>query len=671
MLEYRAMKFELKADFQPTGDQPQAIEKLTKGIKKGLENQVLLGVTGSGKTYTIANLIANTQKPTLVISHNKTLAAQLYQEFRDFFPNNSVGFFISYYDYYLPESYLPQTDTYIAKETEVNQEIDKLRLKATSQILSREDVIIVASVSCIYNIGSPLEYKRYVIEFEVGQDISPQKLKQKLVDMHYRANRWELSRGQFRQRNNLLQIFSAYKEEVLEIEFEGAKISQIASREIFSDQRQIKNKAVIYPAKHYLTNPDVVQPAIKEIRRDKNKRVEELKEKNKLVEAQRLEQRVEYDLEMIQEVGYVNGIENYSRYFDGRQPGDPPHTLIDYYHHAYGEDFMIVIDESHITVPQIGGMYRGDRSRKQTLIDFGFRLPSCLDNRPLKFNEFLRRTTQTIYSSATPRAWEKEQSNQRVIEQLIRPTGLVEPKIDIRPTKTQVNDVIKEIVKRKKKKERVLVTTLTKRLAEDLSRYLNDQEHTGGQEIKVQYIHADVDSLERSQILTDLRKGEYDVLVGVNLLREGLDLPEVSMVAILDADISGFLRSKISLIQTMGRAARNSAGKVILYADKKTEAMKKAITEVNRRREIQLDYNEEHGITPETIKKPIRGEIVPGWRDRDDQPAKINPEALTPKEIKEKISQLKRQMNKSAGELEFEKAARIRDQINKLKNWLQ
>ncbi len=661
----------MKADFEPTGDQPQAIEKLTKGINSGQSDQVLLGVTGSGKTYTLANVIANTQKPTLIISHNKTLAAQLYQEFRDFFPNNAVGFFISYYDYYLPESYLPQTDTYIAKETEVNEEIDKLRLRATSQILSRDDVIIIASVSCIYNLGSPVEYKRYVIDVEKGQEIKPKSLKEKLVDMHYMANRWELSRGQFRQRGNLLQIFPAYKEEILEIKFKDNKIVELANRGIFSNEKEVVDKAVIYPAKHYLTDPEIMKPAVKKIKKDLVEQVAELKEEGKLVEAQRLEQRVEYDLEMIEEMGYVKGIENYSRYFDDRGPGDPPHTLLDYYHHAFGDDFMIVIDESHITVPQIGGMYRGDRSRKQTLIDFGFRLPSCLDNRPLKFDEFLKRKTQTIYSSATPREWEKEKSNDRVVEQLIRPTGLVEPEIDIRPTKNQVQDVIDEIISRKKKKERILVTTLTKRLAEDLSRYLNDPEHTGDAEVKVQYIHSGVDSLERSQILTDLRRGEYDVLVGVNLLREGLDLPEVSLVAILDADISGFLRSKTSLIQTMGRAARNSAGEVILYADKRTDAMKEAIEEVGRRREVQLEYNREHGITPETIKKPIRGEIVPGWSKRDDQPLEIDPEALTPKEIKEKISQLKRQMNRLAGELEFEKAARIRDEIQKLKAWLR
>jgi len=665
------MKFELTADFKPTGDQPEAIEKLTEGINADIKDQVLLGVTGSGKTYTIANVIANTQKPTLVISHNKTLAAQLYQEFRDFFPNNAVGFFISYYDYYLPESYLPQTDTYIAKETEVNEEIDKLRLKATSQILSRDDVIIVASVSCIYNLGSPLEYKRYVLDLQLGKEISPQKLKEKLVEMHYMANRWELARGQFRQRGNLIQIFPAYSEEILEIKYEDNRINELAMREVFSGEKKKIDSAVVYPAKHYLTDPEVIQPALKEIRQDLANQVKELRKKDKLVEAQRLEQRVEYDMEMIQEMGYVKGIENYSRYFDNRGPGDPPHTLLDYYQHAYGDDFLIVIDESHITVPQIGGMYRGDQSRKQTLIDFGFRLPSALDNRPLKFDEFMARTSQVIYSSATPRDWEKDQAEGRVIEQLIRPTGLVEPEIDIRPTANQVEDVIKEIVDRKQKGERILVTTLTKRLAEDLSRYLNDPNHTEDADIKVQYIHSDVDSLERSQILTNLRKGEYDVLVGVNLLREGLDLPEVSLVAILDADISGFLRSKISLIQTMGRAARNSAGEVILYADKRTEAMKEAISEVNRRRQVQLDYNQEHGITPETIKKPIRGEIVPGWSQRDDQPLEIDPEALTPKEIKEKISQLTRQMNRFAGELEFEKAARVRDEIDKLKAWLK
>ncbi len=671
MLEYGAMNFKLNAPFEPTGDQPQAIKKLTQGIKNGLDNQVLLGVTGSGKTYTVANVIEKTQKPTLVIFHNKTLAAQLYQEFRDFFPDNSVGFFISYYDYYLPESYIPQTDTYIAKETEVNEEIDKLRLQATSNIFSRDDVIIVASVSCIYNLGSPTEYSRYVMELEVGQPMTIKKLTTRLVELHYQGNQWEIDRGQFRQRGKRIEIHPAYKEEILGIEIEKNKISRIYIRPLLAGEKTNYDQYLLYPAKHYLTDPEKTEPAIEQIQKDLRKRVEELKKQDKLVEAQRIEQRVEHDMEMIQELGYVSGIENYSRYFDGREPGEPPHTLVDYFHHAYGEDFLIVIDESHITVPQIRGMYRGDKSRKETLIDFGFRLPSALDNRPLKFKEFLNRNSQTIFVSATPREWEKQQSKRRVVEQLIRPTGLTEPKIDVRPTEKQVDDLIQEVIERSDKNERVLVTTLTKRLAEDLADFLANPEKTNNKKINVQYLHSDVDSLDRSQILADLRQGDYDVIVGVNLLREGLDLPEVTLVAILNADVSGFLRSKTALIQTMGRAARNAAGEVILYADEKTDAMEEAIKEVDRRRKIQEKYNEEHDITPQTIKKPIRGEIVPGWAKRKEQQTveEIDPSSLTPKEINKKITELKRKMNKLAGELDFERAAKVRDQFKKLKEW--
>ncbi len=665
------MQFKLDAPFEPTGDQPQAIKELTQGVNQGDDNQVLLGVTGSGKTYTVANVIENTQKPTLVISHNKTLAAQLYQEFRDFFPNNSVGFFISYYDYYLPESYIPQTDTYIAKETEVNEEIDKLRLQATSNIFSKDDVIIVASVSCIYNLGSPAEYGRYVMELEIGQPMTINKLTSRLVDLHYQGNQWEIDRGQFRQRGNRVEIYPAYKEEILGIEIKDNKISRIYTRPLLENNKQDHDQYLLYPAKHYLTDPEKTQPAIEQIQKDLRKRVRELKEQDKLVEAQRLEQRVEHDMEMIQELGYVSGIENYSRYFDGREPGEPPYTLLDYFHHAYGEDFLIVIDESHITVPQIRGMYRGDKSRKETLIDFGFRLPSALDNRPLKFEEFLNRNSQTIFVSATPREWEKDRSDNRVVEQLIRPTGLTEPEIDVRPTENQVEDLIDEVIKKADENERVLVTTLTKRLAEDLADFLANPKKTKGKKIKVQYLHSDVDSLERSKILSDLRQGDYDVIVGVNLLREGLDLPEVTLVAILNADVSGFLRSKTALIQTMGRAARNSAGEVILYADQKTEAMDQAIDEVNRRRKIQEKYNQEHDITPETIKKPIRGEVVPGWAKRREQDLieEIDPSSLTPKEINKKITELKRKMNKLAGELDFERAAKVRDQLKELKEW--
>ena len=667
------VEFKLKAPYSPTGDQPQAIEKLTKGVKDNLPHQVLLGVTGSGKTYTIANLIENVQKPTLVISHNKTLAAQLYQEFREFFPKNGVGFFISYYDYYLPEAYIPQTDTYIAKETDVNEEIDRLRLEATSLLSSRKDVIIVASVSCIYNIGSPVEYSRNILELKVGQKISQKELARKLVDLFYENNRWEVGRGVFRRRGDLVEIGLAYKEEILEVEFSEGEIIGLSLKKLFSDQKIEEQSFFVYPAKHYIADPDVLGQAFTQIEKDLNKRLAELKKEGQLLEAQRLEQRVNYDLEMIHEVGYVSGIENYSRYFDNRSPGDPPNTLIDFYKHAFGDDFLVVIDESHITVPQIRGMYLGDKSRKQTLIDFGFRLPACLDNRPMKLPEFLDLVPQTVYISATPAEWEIKKSDFRVVEQLVRPTGLTEPEVAVRPTGDQVQDLIKEILKRKKKKERVLVTTLTKRLAEDLSVYLSDTKNTQGKEILIHYLHADVAALERVKILADLRRGKYDVIVGVNLLREGLDLPEVSLVAILDADSRGFLRSKTSLIQTMGRAARNSAGEVILYADERTNAMVEAIAEVERRRRIQLDYNKKYKITPKTIKKPIRKGIVrSGFKKNKFGKGDLfsDPESMTPKDISFEIRVLKRKMGELAAALEFEAAAKVRDQIKKLEEWL-
>ncbi|MBU2592267.1 MAG: excinuclease ABC subunit UvrB [Patescibacteria group bacterium] len=667
------MEFKLKAPYSPTGDQPQAIEKLTKGIKDGLPHQVLLGVTGSGKTYTIANVIKNVQKPTLVISHNKTLAAQLYQEFREFFPKNGVGFFISYYDYYLPESYIPQTDTYIAKETDVNEEIDRLRLEATSLLSSRKDVVIVASVSCIYNIGSPTEYSRKILELKVGQKISQRELAKDLVDLFYENNRWEVGRGVFRRRGDLIEIGLAYKEEILEVEFSGDKIIGLSLKKLFSDQKIEEQSFFVCPAKHYIADPGVLGQAFVQIEKDLNKRLAELKKEDKLLEAQRLEQRVNYDLEMIHEVGYVSGIENYSRYFDNRDPGDPPNTLIDFYKHAFGDDFLVVIDESHITVPQVGGMYLGDKSRKQTLIDFGFRLPACLDNRPLQLPEFLNLVPKTIYVSATPAEWEIKKSDYRVVEQLVRPTGLTEPEVVVRPTGNQVQDLIQEILKRKKKKQRVLVTTLTKRLAEDLSVYLSDTKNTQGKKIAVHYIHADVAALERVKILADLRRGKYDVIVGVNLLREGLDLPEVSLVAILDADSRGFLRSKTSLIQTMGRATRNSAGEVILYADEKTNAIVEAIAEVERRRRIQLDYNKKYKITPKTIEKPIRKGIVKGGFKKNKLGKRglfSNPESMTPKDISFEIRVLKRKMGELAAALEFEAAVKVRDQIRKMEDWL-
>ena len=599
------MQFKLKADFKPTGDQPEAIAKLTEGIKKGYKNQVLLGVTGSGKTYTIANLIENTQKPTLVISHNKTLAAQLYQEFKDFFPNNAVSYFVSYYDYYQPESYMPQTDTYIAKEADINQEIDKLRLAATSQIISRKDVIVVASVSCIYNIGSPEQYQNRVLDIKLGDKTVLKDLLYRLITLYYQRARMELARGFFRVRGEAVEVAPAYSDEIIRIEWQNGKVGKITSRSFFGKSQTELKEYFLYPAKHYLADPDVQKNAFKQIREDLKIRLNELVSEGKMLEANRLEQKVNYDIEMIAELGYVNGIENYSRYFDGRIPGEPPYTLLDYFVHEYQDDWLVMVDESHMTMPQIRGMYRGDESRKKTLIDFGFRLPSALDNRPLRFEEVLSKLPHTIFVSATPDDWEVRQSRGRVIQQLIRPTGLVDPVVEVRKSEGQIQDIIKEIKLRKARNERVLITTLTKRMAEELSNYLTEKT-----DIEVNYLHADIATLERSDILADLRGGKYDVIVGVNLLREGLDLPEVSLVAILDADKQGFLRSRTSLVQSMGRAARNVASRVILYADETSTAMQEAMAEVDRRRKVQLEYNRRHNIKPKSIVKPIRDKLV-------------------------------------------------------------
>jgi len=662
------MKFKLVSSYQPTGDQPQAIEKLTEGVRKNLPHQVLLGVTGSGKTFTLAKVVEKTQRPALIISHNKTLAAQLFQEIKEFFPQNAVGFFISYYDYYLPESYIPQTDTYIAKETEINEEIDKLRLEATSFLFSRSDVIIVASVSCIYNIGSPKEYEKNVFQIRQGLQITPKEFFRKLVDLRYLANRWELKRGEFRRRGERVEIYPAYFHDViLEVVFAEGRISELFLKSVFGERDKKITEFFLFPAKHYLTDETVTKPAFGQIRKDLKIRLDELKREGKLVEAQRLEQRVEYDLEMIDEVGYVSGIENYSRYFDNRRVGDPPFTLVDYFREAYGNNFLTIVDESHITVPQLRGMYRGDKSRKQTLVDFGFRLPSCLDNRPLKFTEFLALTPQIIYDSATPKIWEIDKAKGKVVEQLVRPTGLTEPLVKIRQAKSQVRDLVLEIIKRKKQNQRVLVTTLTKRLAEDLAEFLSDSKNTNGEVLKVQYLHADIKALERNRILADLRGGTYDVIVGINLLREGLDLPEVSLVAIMDADAFGFLRSATSLIQTMGRAARNSAGEVIMYADKITPAMQEALVEVKRRRKIQTDFNLKHNITPQTIIKPIRPAIF--IAPKKERQIAIDPSSLTPKELRLEIKKLKRKMNHLAAALEFEQAAKVRDEIKSLEEW--
>ena len=663
------MKFDLVSDFKPTGDQPQAIEKLTKNILDGNQHQVLLGVTGSGKTFTMANVIQNVQRPTLVVSHNKTLAGQLYQEFRDFFPNNAVSYFVSYYDYYQPEAYVPQSDTYIEKEAEINEEIDKLRLSATTNLLTRNDVIVVASVSCIYNLGSPVEYGKFVLELVEGMKVTQRDILVRLSDLQYGRNDYAFSRGTYRVRGESIDLFPAYMDHGLRIDLSGDKI--VGMREfdpLTGDTKEIVKKTVIYPAKHYMTDPKTYSDAFSQIRADLDKQVTKLRAENKILEAQRLAQRTNYDLEMIQEVGYVNGIENYSIYFDGRSPGQPPYTLIDYFEHA-SKDWLLLVDESHITIPQLRGMYNGDRSRKQTLIDYGFRLPSALDNRPLKFEELMRKTRQITYISATPNDYEislAKESDNGIVEQLIRPTGLVDPEISIRPSQGQIEDLIREIQKRVEKKERVLVTTLTKRMAEELTNYLKERS------INVEYLHSDIITLNRQDVLDQLRSGEHDVIVGINLLREGLDLPEVSLVVILDADKEGFLRSRTSLIQTMGRAARHADSEVILYADVMTDSIKAAVEEVERRRKIQTEYNKKHGITPKGIEKAIRARLVeeeekPVEQDLTDLLEVGNKEVLLPDEKEDLIKKLRKEMKLAAERLDFENAIRIREYISNLK----
>ncbi len=680
--------FNLKSFFQPTGDQPEAIKKLITGIDFGLKNQVLLGVTGSGKTFTMANIIDKLQMPALIISHNKTLAGQLYQEFRDFFPNNGVSYFVSYYDYYQPEAYIPSTDTYIEKEAQINQLIDKLRLATTTNILTRKDVVVVASVSCIYNIGSPIEYGRFILEIEVGKETSFELITRKLAELQYERSEFDFKRGSFRIRGERVDIYPAYEDFGFRVYLENFRIKAIEKFDPLTgkilDRDKKINKLIIYPAKHYLTDKNLFEKAEKQIREDLLKESNDLKKQGKLLEAERLIKKVNYDLEIIKEVGYVNGIENYSRYFDGRKPGDPPYTLLNYFQEAYGDQWLLIIDESHITVPQLRGMYNGDYSRKKTLIDYGFRLKAALDNRPLKFEEFYKIPSKIIYVSATPDEWEINISKQEtkkknfsihqgVVEQLIRPTGIPDPEIIIKPAKTEILDLIEEIKRRISKKEKVLVTTLTKKTAEDLSNYIKEKHP----EIKSAYLHSDVKTLERSDILDNLRKGAFDVLIGVNLLREGLDLPEVSLVAILDSDKEGFLRSKTSLIQTMGRAARNINGQVILYADEITQSMKSAIDEINRRRQYQLEYNKKNNITPKTIYKPIREKIIEGEEgylifDKKNSPVinllNINPESLTPYDKKKIIKKLTLEMKKYVNDLNFEMAIKFRDKIKEINN---
>uniref|UniRef100_A0A7C2WDA8 UvrABC system protein B n=1 Tax=Thermorudis sp. TaxID=1969470 RepID=A0A7C2WDA8_9BACT len=658
-------EFQLVTDFQPTGDQPQAIEKLVDGLRRGYRHQTLLGVTGSGKTFTMANVIAQVQRPTLVLAPNKTLAAQLYSEFREFFPHNAVEYFVSYYDYYQPEAYVPRTDTYIEKETEINDEIDKLRHAATRALLTRHDVIIVASVSCIYGLGSPEEYGKTVISLRRGGKIRRDKLLRHLVDIQYDRNDLTLVRGTFRARGDVIEIFPAYEEITVRVELWGDEIERIVeidplTGEILAERTEID----IYPAKHWVTSQDKLLLAIQDIEAELEERVGELEAEGKVLEAARLKQRTLYDLEMLREVGYCSGIENYSRHLSRRAPGEPPWTLLDY----FPEDYLMFIDESHMAIPQVRGMYHGDRSRKDVLVEYGFRLPSARDNRPLTFEEFLDRINQVIYVSATPGPFELDVS-QQVVEQVIRPTGLVDPEISVRPTRGQIDDLIHEIRQRVARGERALVTTLTKKMAEDLADYLKE---VG---VRTHYLHSEIDTLERVEILRDLRLGVYDVVVGINLLREGLDLPEVSLVAILDADKEGYLRSETSLIQTIGRAARHVNGLVIMYADTVTDSMRRAIDETYRRRAIQIAYNEEHGIVPRGIVKQVKdltdrvkavAEERAGYRAEGDGKPGIITE-LPPDELARMIRDLEKQMKEAAKQLEFEKAALIRDQIIELR----
>lgn len=649
-------KFILKSDYTPKGDQPDAIKKLADGIKNGKAHQILQGVTGSGKTFTMANIIQEVQKPTLVLAHNKTLAYQLFTEFKEFFPDNAVEYFVSYYDYYQPEAYVAATDTYIAKDSSINDEIDKLRHSATMSLFERRDVIIVASVSCIYGLGDPEEYRKLVLSLRPGQEISPEEVMKELIERQFVRNDFDFSRGTFRRRGDVLDIFPAGNEEkAIRVEFFGDEIDRISEFDSLTGKVTSHiSHGYIYPASHYATSAEKAAAAITTIKEELKERLIELENENKLVEAQRLEQRTNYDIEMLEEIGFCSGIENYSRHLSQRPAGSRPYTLIDY----FPDDFMLFVDESHVSIPQVGGMYEGDRSRKQNLVDFGFRLPSALDNRPLKFPEFEKLIKQTIYVSATPGPYEMEKTGGKVIEQIIRPTGLLDPLIDVRPVENQIDDLIENIHQIIDKNERVLVTTLTKRMAEDLTDYLSENG------IKVKYLHSDIKTIERSEIIRDLRLGKFDVLVGINLLREGLDLPEVSLIAILDADKEGFLRSETSLIQTIGRAARNSKGHVIMYADKITRSMKKAIDETERRRKIQTEFNEKHGITPTTIKKNI-AEIIQVTKSTEN--VEEVKEEFSQEQIENIIINLETEMYKAAEELDFEKAAQIRDQIAKMK----
>ncbi len=655
------MKFTIHAPFTPAGDQPEAIDKLAKGVENGLHTQVLLGATGTGKTYTIAQVIQKVQKPTLVIAHNKTLAAQLCSEFKEFFPENAVEYFVSYYDYYQPEAYIPATDTYIEKDSSINDEIDKLRHSATSALFERRDVIVVASVSCIYGLGAPKDYYDSVLSLRVGQQVDRDAILEKLVKNRYSRNDLVLERGSFRVRGDVIEVIpSSYGEHGIRIELFGDEVDSITEIDALNgDVVDRRSHVAIFPASHYVTSDENMERARKDIRQELNKRLQELYSENKLLEAQRLEQRTNYDLEMMQELGYCSGIENYSRHLTGRKPGEPPFTLVDY----FPKDFLTVIDESHVTLPQLRAMYAGDRSRKEQLVKYGFRLPSALDNRPLTFDEFQKARGQAIYVSATPGPYEMETEDQ-VVEQIIRPTGLLDPVIEVRPITGQIDDLLSEIHKITGQKERILVTTLTKKMAEDLTEYLA----TSG--VRVRYLHSDIATIERAEIIHDLRAGKFDVLVGINLLREGLDMPEVSLIAILDADKEGFLRSDTAMIQTIGRAARNEHGRVIMYADRITGSMERAISETNRRRHKQQAYNEQHGIVPKTIQKKVVDLIKLTKIAEEDENAaydKKKARKLTGKSLDKQIKSLEKKMREAAKELDFELAAEIRDQIILLK----
>ncbi|MBE5901032.1 MAG: excinuclease ABC subunit UvrB [Lachnospiraceae bacterium] len=662
-MQNRPDKFILHSEYQPTGDQPRAIEELVKGFREGNQFQTLLGVTGSGKTFTMANVIAALNKPTLIISHNKTLAGQLYGEMKEFFPENAVEYFVSYYDYYQPEAYVPSTDTYIEKDSSINEEIDKLRLSATASLSERRDVVVVSSVSCIYGLGSPIDYFNMMVSLRPGMQKDRDDVIRELIDIQYDRNEMDFKRGTFRVRGDVLEVFPAdYGDSAIRVEFFGDEIDRITEVDVLTGEVKARLEHIaIFPASHYVVPREKIMSATKDILDELEERVKYFKSEDKLLEAQRISERTNFDVEMIRETGFCSGIENYSRHLSGLQPGQPPYTLMDY----FKDDFLIIVDESHITIPQIRGMYAGDQSRKTTLVDYGFRLPSAKDNRPLNFGEFESRIDQMLFVSATPNEYEAEHELLRT-EQIIRPTGLLDPEISVRPVEGQIDDLLGEIRKETKKGNKVLVTTLTKKMAEDLTAYLREVS------VRVKYLHSDIDTMERAEIIRDLRLGVFDVLVGINLLREGLDIPEITLVAILDADKEGFLRSETSLIQTIGRAARNSEGHVIMYADTVTDSMRVAIEETNRRRSLQMAYNEEHGITPTTIKKAVR-ELISITKKVAEEEARFekDPESMNRKELEKCIADVKKQMNRAAADLNFEAAAELRDQMLSLRKMIE